>query len=229
MCVWFYLFVCVCSWRAMKGGQRLRAKRELPLCLEATVDCGGKYWTLRNSWRFSVFSAKHTHTERGREQSLCCSFPAYARGLMRTALMSYGEESFSSALKCWITIATTWICEVTALTWGHSLAPLSSSALWGVLIIRRSTDHSTGEEISFCPFRDVIISRGRSHKVKGRKWTFHSPSVWVYCWCIISTITLVSQRTFHPGLRNGSFNKNVFLLVSLHCWRFICKTVKAEK
>lgn len=80
MCVWFYLFVCVCSWRAMKGGQRLRAKRELPLCLEATVDCGGKYWTLRNSWRFSVFSAKHTHTERGREQSLCCSFPAYARG-----------------------------------------------------------------------------------------------------------------------------------------------------
>lgn len=63
MCVWFYLFVCVCSWRAMKGGQRLRAKRELPLCLEATVDCGRKYWTLRNSWRFSVFSAKHTHTQ----------------------------------------------------------------------------------------------------------------------------------------------------------------------
>lgn len=224
------LFVCVClQLEGYEGGGRDSEPNGSFLCASRQLLTVAENIGRSEIADVSVCSQQNTHTERGREQSLCCSFPAYARGRMRTALMSYGEESFSSALKCWITIATTWICEVTALTWGHSLAPLSSSALWGVLIIRRSTDHSTGEEISFCPLRDVIISRGRSHKVKGRKWTFHSPSVWVYCWCIISTITLVSQRTFHPGLRNGSFNKNAFLLVSLHCWRFICKTVKAEK
>ncbi len=69
--------VCVCLqlgglWRRE---WRLRAKWELPLCLEATVDCGGKYWTLRNSWRFSVSSAcahtrTHTHTHT-HTHSLC--------------------------------------------------------------------------------------------------------------------------------------------------------------